>query len=151
MTGNPFMLREPCARCGSSTGKLTEKGSQDVVYCSNGHYCYCAPRAETGKPVRNVKTRGALPPKVRARVIERATGRCEMCGKRPDSMAELHVAHLLSVQDGKEGGLSEEDVNSLENLAAMCDECNLGLGKRTVPLRLAVAMVMARCKPEDAK
>lgn len=46
-------------------------------------------------------------------------------------------------------GLTDEEINSDDNLAAFCDECNLGLGKQPVPLRLAVALVMARQRPRE--
>jgi len=52
----------------------------------------------------------------------------------------------VSLEDGKQHGLSEDELNDPENLCAMCDACNLGLGRETVPLRLAVAMVMARVR-----
>jgi len=72
--------------------------------------------------------------------LERATGRCELCGSR----AELHVGHLLSAEAGLRHGLTEATLNSDENLAAMCAACNLGIGKEVVPLRLAIAMLLAR-------
>jgi hypothetical protein len=43
-------------------------------------------------------------------------------------------------------GLTEIEINDDENLAALCEECNLGLGDETVPLRLAIAMVLARVR-----
>lgn len=82
----------------------------------------------------------------RARVLLRATGRCELCGAQPPDVASLHVGHLISVRDGLDRGLTEVELNDEENLCAMCEECNLGLGREVVPLRLAVAMAMARVR-----
>ena len=80
--------------------------------------------------------------KQRARIIDRATGHCELCGKR----GNLHVGHLLSVKVGLDGGLTETELNSDENLCAQCDECNLGQGKLPMSLRLAVMLLKARCR-----
>lgn len=58
-----------------------------------------------------------------------------------------HIGHLLSVAEGHRQGLDDAQINSAENLAAMCDECNLGLGAEVIPLWLAVAIVKARTPP----
>ena len=70
MSETQFQLRKPCHRCGGTNGVIREKGSQDCVYCSRcDGYQYNAPRAETGKPVRHIKTRDVVPPKQRARIL----------------------------------------------------------------------------------
>lgn len=56
------------------------------------------------------------------------------------------MGHIVSVKNGIDFGLSDAEINSTENLAAMCSQCNLGLGKETVPLRLAVSIQMARLR-----
>jgi hypothetical protein len=146
-TEEPFVMRAPCRKCGGPTGRIEERGAQDCVFCSScGAFQYNAPRTETGKKVRSVTTvHNGIKPNQRSRILQRATGRCELCGKRPETAA-LHVGHLLSVKDGLVRGLTELELNNDDNLCAMCDECNLGMGKQTVPLRLAVAMVMARLR-----
>lgn len=145
--GSPISheLRAPCSACTSIRGKIIERGAQDCVYCIDcERFQYNAPRAETGKPVRNVRTREAISPSQRARVlIVRANARCEVCG---NTKGELHVAHLLSLDEGLKQGLTEDELNDDENLCAMCAECNLGLGKNPVPLRLAVAIQFARIR-----
>ena len=139
----PYTMRAPCPRCGSTRGSLKETGAQDCVYCLDcATFCYNAPRAETGKPVRHVRTRARIKPKQRARIIMRANTRCELCG----ASKELHVGHLLSVDAARKEGMPEEEINSDENLAAICESCNYGLGDEPVPLRLAIAIVMARAK-----
>jgi len=136
-------LRKPCARCGGTTGRIQPRNGQDCVYCDCGAFQYNAPRTETGKRQRSVSTvHRAISAKQRARIVQRATGRCEICGSR----GILHVGHLLSVKRALELGLGEAEINSDENLAAMCEECNLGIGEEPVPLRLAVAIVMARIR-----
>lgn len=138
-------LREPCRHCLSEVGRIIERGYQDCVYCAGCEaFQYNAPRAETGKPVRNVKTREGISPSQRARILViRANSRCETCGT---SDRELHVAHLLSLDAGLAQGFTEDELNDDENLCAMCDACNLGMGKNPVPLRLMVALLMARVR-----
>jgi 5-methylcytosine-specific restriction endonuclease McrA len=141
-------MRAACRGCGHAFGRIEEKGAQDCVFCLDcGRFCYNAPRTETGKKVRTVQTvHEAIKPKLRAKIIMQASGRCQMCGKGPDSGCELHVAHLVSVVQGLELGLTEVELNSEENLICACDECNLGIGKETIPLRMAVVMQMARMR-----
>lgn len=135
------ILRNPCSQCASEIGFITPTNGQDVVKCARcERFQYNAPRKETGKPQRSVRTRPTIKPSQRARIVERANRHCERCG----SDGILHVGHILSVEDGKQAGLSEAEVNDDENLIAECEECNLGHGDLTLPLRLAVAIVRAR-------
>jgi 5-methylcytosine-specific restriction endonuclease McrA len=129
----PYKMREPCRGCGCEFGTVTETGAQDVVRCLDcKRFCYNAPRTETGKKTRTVQTvHESIKPKQRARIIEAATGRCQLCGKGPESGAAMHVSHLVSVKQGLESGLTELELNSDENLVCACDECNLGLGRRS--------------------
>jgi 5-methylcytosine-specific restriction endonuclease McrA len=138
-------MREPCRGCGCEQGSITESGAQDVMRCLDcNRFCYNAPRVETGKAVRTVQTvHEAIKPKLRAKILERATGRCELCGKGAAS-GPLHVGHLISVEQGLANGLTEVELNDPENLAATCAECNLGLGKQTVSLRMVISIFMAR-------
>jgi 5-methylcytosine-specific restriction endonuclease McrA len=140
-------MRSPCPACGHGEGLLFERGSQDVIRCAScKRHCYNAPRVETGKAVRTVQTvHDAIKPKLRAKILERATGRCELCGKG-SAAGPLHVGHLVSVEQGIANGLTEVELNDPENLAAFCDECNLGMGKQTVPLRMAISIFMARIR-----
>lgn len=143
-TADSFAMRAPCSACRGTEGRVEVRGGQDCVFCLCGKHQYNAPKTETGRKPRSVQTtHEAVKPKCRARVLERATGRCEICGK-PASTCVLHVGHLVSVNDGVRLGLTEAEINSDENLAAMCDECNLGLGDETIPLRLAIAIIKAR-------
>lgn len=138
-------LRRSCAACNGTEGRIETKNGQDCVYCATcGRWQYNAPKTETGREVRTVTTvHEGIKPKQRARILLRASGRCELCGK---SDSPLHVGHLLSVKHGLMQGLTELELNDDENLAAFCDECNLGLGDEPVPLRLAIAITMARLR-----
>jgi len=140
------LLRRPCI-CGSMEGTIKTKGGQDCVYCLHcSKWQYNAPKFETGREVRSVSTtHEAIKPKQRARVIERANMRCERCGKRASECKTcLHVGHILSVVDGHKYGLSDDVINSDENLIAECDECNLGHGSGVLPVRLLVALLATR-------
>lgn len=77
----------------------------------------------------------------RARILGRDGNRCQWCRAedRP-----LHVGHIISVEAGLTFGLSDEEINHDENLVAMCDECNLGMGAEPMPLRAAIALLRAR-------
>ena len=134
-------LRKPCVKCGGAQGRITTAGGQDCVYCLCGEFQYNAPKTETGRKQRSVSTvHEALRSKDRARILMRANGRCEMCGCRRD----LTAGHLLSVVRGLELGMTDAQINSDENLAAMCPECNLGVGREPVPARFVMALVLAR-------
>ena len=137
------LMRKPC-QCGHPEGRIETRNGQDCVFCAGcDRFQYNAPKTETGRAPRTVSTvHEAIRSKTRARVLLRANRTCELCGKG----GNLHVGHLLSVAHGIAQGLTELELNSEENLAAFCDECNLGLGEETVPLRLAVAMVLARVR-----
>jgi hypothetical protein len=96
---------------------------------------------ETGQAQRSVTTvHNGVRPKQRARILLRANGLCELCGAR----STLHVGHLISVADGLGEGLSEFTLNHDENLAALCEECNLGLGRISVTARLLVGLILRR-------
>jgi 5-methylcytosine-specific restriction endonuclease McrA len=128
-----YKMRAPCAKCGQELGAVTTKSNQDVVRCAQcDAYQYCAPKTETGRAPRTVQTtHEAIKPKQRARILERASSKCELCGAIDKP---LHVGHMLSVEAGHAEGLSDDAINSDDNLAALCDECNLGLGAKTVEI-----------------
>ncbi len=148
-TTNDYKLRKPCTACGGETGEIRTKNGQDCVWCWCGKYQYNAPRVETGRKPRTVlSVHEGITAKTRARIITRATGRCEMCGDR----GNLHVGHIISVKAGLAGGLTEVELNDDENLSCLCEACNLGMGREPIPLRFALAMLMARLEINtDAK
>lgn len=140
---NGYRMRAPCRKCGAIEGEIRPSSGQNCVYCLVcDTWCYNAPKIETGERRRNVLSiHENLSASRRARIILRANKHCEMCG---NSAGILHVGHILSVKDGLACGLTERELNDDENLAAMCEPCNLGLGDMTLPLRLMAAILRAR-------
>ena len=134
-------LREPCRSCGSSLGYITVVNGQNTVRCDKCFtFLYNAPKTETGEEPRSTRTLHNLSPSLRARVLERANGRCELCA----GGVNLHVSHILSVKDGLLHGLTEFELNSEENLLALCEECNLGFGSRSFSPRLYAILLQRK-------
>jgi 5-methylcytosine-specific restriction endonuclease McrA len=138
-----FSMRKPCPGCGSETGRIIERNGQDTVRCiACGMFVYNAPRTETGRAVRSVSTvHAAVRPALRARIFDRDGMCCVLCRA---TESRFHVGHLISVEAGILYGLSDAEINDEENLAVMCEECNLGYADRPIPLRLALVIVRAR-------
>lgn len=133
-----FTMRSPCARCGGTGGHAVDKGGQDVVYCATcSTYAYCRPKAESGRPQRSVRTRPEIKPSTKTRILEQYGHRCVACG---NGEATLHIGHLISVDAykrfGEQVGMGEAEVWADENLVAMCEECNLGMGNTVASVSL---------------
>ncbi len=139
--GETYEMRAPCKWCSSLAGRIEQRKGQDCVICLEcTRWQYNAPRVETGRSVRSVSTvHATVTSSVRFRVLGRARGHCEMpgCG----ATTNLHVAHLLGVKDGLEVGLTEVQLNSDRNLAAFCEECNLGQGSAPVDPLIYIALL----------
>lgn len=142
-----FELRSPCARCGATDGRLERKATQDTVRCRNGHWCYNAPRSETGLPTISKRTRPDITPARRRRIIDSCGNACVSC-HRAD--LPLEVGHLISVKEGREAGATDCELFSDENLAAMCDACNSGASYTTVSLRLMVQVLRIRTRKAES-
>jgi 5-methylcytosine-specific restriction endonuclease McrA len=142
-----FTMRAPCKQCSGTVGRIVERNRQDTVRCAScGVYQYNAPRVETGREQRSVTTvHEAIRPKQRARILSRASARCEVCGAR----GNLHVGHIVSVAIGLNFGMTEVELNDDENLLCLCEECNLGQGKEPMPLRVAMVVLRARIAWRD--
>lgn len=138
----PFIMREQYRCCGSLEGRIETVNGQDCVYClACGSYKYNAPKSETGRAQRSLRSRPDIRPKVKARILLRDKASCVLC-HRDD--VRLDVGHLISVEDGRQLGLTDDELYNDENLAAMCAECNSGLSKTTVSLRFLVRLLQAR-------
>jgi 5-methylcytosine-specific restriction endonuclease McrA len=136
------VMRSPCSGCGCLDGTIATKGGQDVVRCADcDRFCYNAPRTETGREPRSLRTRPTIRPRQRARILLRDNSTCVLCHRHG---VPLDVGHMISVDDGHALGLSDAELGSDENLAAMCASCNSGLGSETLPLRIVVAVLRAR-------
>lgn len=135
-------MRQACQRCGGLTGYIEVRTGQNCVHCSHcDQWVYNAPKTETGQRDRSVTTvHNGIKPKQRLRILERSTCRCEFCG----SSGNLHVGHILSVKDGLDYGLTDIEINHDENLAALCEECNLGMGKASMAPRIYAALLLRR-------
>ena len=141
-TGEPWSMRDPCPRCGHEKGTIKTQSGQDRVFCADcGRHAYNAPRSETGRPQRTLRTRPQIKPSKRMRVLERDNHTCVSC-HRAD--VDLDIGHLLSVEDGHRLGFSNDELNDEENLAAMCAACNSGQGHLTHSLRLVGMILRAR-------
>lgn len=141
-------MRAACRGCGGTIGRIETRGGQDCVFCVQcGCHAYNAPRVETGREVRTLRTRPDIKPSVRARILERDNATCVLC-HRCD--VDLDVGHLISVDAGRKAELTDAEIYADENLAAMCAACNSGLSSRPVSLRFAVALLRSRLTIGDA-
>lgn len=135
-------LREPC-QCSCESGIVRVRSGQNCVFCSLcGRYAgYNAPKTETGEEPRSVSTvRAGITCAVRGQVLARARRRCELCATDLDGVPAWHVAHLLPIPVALEEGLPDDVVNSPANLAAFCEECNLGYKDIVDPVLWLVIM-----------
>lgn len=115
------------------------------MFCAGcARFLYNAPKTETGERPRTISTvHNGIKPKQRVRILERAGGRCELCG----ATTNLHAAQILSVDDGLAFGLTEHELNNDENLCALCEECNLGFGHQSMAPRLYALLLKRRTAP----
>ena len=147
MDGREFALRHPC--CDQTTGVIRVAGGQNVVRCAVcGLAKFNAPKAETGETQRSTQSNPLRRPVDKARILERDGMMCVACGANPQMGVLLQVGHILSIKDAAQFValklLTEDDVNSDENLAAMCEECNGGLSAMSLNLRLFAAILIRR-------
>jgi 5-methylcytosine-specific restriction endonuclease McrA len=152
-------MSRPCKMCGPGDGRVDPKNGQNCVYCLKcGRMVYNAPRTELGEEPRSVRTRPDIKPSQKARVLERDCSRCLTCGrpagapKREDaSPVILHIGHVLSVDDGRALGATDEELFDDENLVTVCEECNLGQGSRSLLPRLALRLIRAAKRRTEKK
>jgi 5-methylcytosine-specific restriction endonuclease McrA len=96
-----------------------------------GNTKLAAPAARAAKAARNRRVRhaeaerGTIAASLRYEVLERDGHRCLSCGADPktDPSVRLHIDHKIPLAKG--------GTTTLENLAALCEKCNLGKGTRT--------------------
>ncbi len=146
----PFMMRAPCRWC-TTDGALTmdgvrrESNGQDLVYCLACYrWCYNAPKVETGKPQRTLKSRAELKHGQRGRILERDGSRCQQCGKSPMDGVILNAGHVVSVRDCKTFGFEADVYNDDDNLFAQCEECNADQGARSLAPPLLCRILVQR-------
>ena len=154
--GTEIVMREPCRWCGFvGSGVVHYRGGQYTVRCGEcNRHVYNAPKTELGLRPVTVQTIRDISPADRVYVLFRAAGHCEVpgCGKTFGTEVVPHLAHLVSVNDILRLKLPLQEAkrlaNCLENLAALCDECNLGLGKASVNARTLMAIAV---KTEESR
>ncbi len=142
MAAEQYRLRAPC-HCGSEHGEIQERNGQACVFCLRcGKWLYNAPKHERGLAPQPVRSDGITPAK-RYEVMLRAGFVCEFCGaKAPDHT--MHIGHLLSEKDVREARLPLELADDFDNLALLCDACNLGMGRKSLPLHPLLVFLLRR-------
>lgn len=149
-TGRDWPLPTPC-ECGETRGEIRPKAGHNCLYCVGcDRYVKNVAKADTGEAPRSVSTRVDIKPAQRERIIERDAGRCMLCG-RPAGQVILHIGHVLSVEEGRALGATDEELYDDENLLALCEECNLGMGRRSVSPRLALRLIRAAMMRTDRR
>jgi hypothetical protein len=144
-------MREPCRWCMRDDGALHLDGAirntngQDVIRCTRcSRLCYNAPKAETGKPQKTVKDRPRNEGQ-RERILARDGARCQLCGRDPKMhQVVLHIAHCVSVDEGRKVGLSDEILFADYNLFAACEECNLAMKNVSVEPKFMWGLLITR-------
>lgn len=97
-----------------------------------GEYLYVL---ESAAPTLTVRGPHAISAKTRAEVLHRAGRRCQMCGRMPQSDGiKLAVDHRIPREWG--------GTNDVENLEALCEECN---GGKKAYFATLDAVAMRRC------
>jgi 5-methylcytosine-specific restriction endonuclease McrA len=141
-------MREPCRFCRNATGTMEMKNGQDTVRCAwcNKH-CYNAPKSETGREQRSLRTRPNIKVSQRSRILLRDNATCILCHRTDIA---IDIGHIISVQDGRAEGMTDTELFHDENLATMCDSCNSGLSSETLPLRILISVLKARIRNEDS-
>lgn len=147
LTVQPFTMSQPCkfpACAGNRAGFIRKAGPSNSARCAKCfQFQYCPSKLETGEERRSIRSRPDLKPGQRDRILAQDGNRCFLCGRGPAESAILHVAHALSVDEGRKQGLSDDELMDDGNLFAACEECNLVASTVSLdpkwPYRLLVA------------
>jgi len=139
-----YLLRAPCPQCGGTEGRIHwDQNGQDVVYCKPcNRHLYNAPKSESGRVARTLRTIRHISPSQRSRLMERAHWRCEICG----TTENLTVAHIVSVKKGF-NELTDAELNSDDNQIVACAECNAGMGINGPAPWVLIRLVKQRTQP----
>ena len=108
-----------------------------------GRYIKFVPKREAGYDTRSVSKRSGINPKRRKDVMERDGFRCVLCGQDAFDV-NLHLSHIISVHEGYMYGIDESMLNSTDNLVTLCEECNLGFGRESIPLPQVIRLFHKR-------
>lgn len=144
MTAHTIPEERSGCRCGSRTVNVQEKSGQHIGHCTAcGTYVYSVPRHELGLGPRKPRSSSmeTIDATQRARILIRDRGICQLCRT---TEGPLHIGHLVSLSDwvsryGRVQAL-EQVIGSDDNLAVMCESCNLALGSTSVSPLLVAAL-----------
>ena len=136
--GDIVPLREPCIKCGGLDGIVMRKGFNDVVYCiCCDTFGFNMPKTESGKKRQSCSTtHSGITPQTRIEVLREAGFQCETCGISAKESGGLQVGHIRSVEECLKAGMTDREINAKSNLIAQCPECNLGLGKNSLNIKI---------------
>ena len=139
---------KPCKHCGGYNVTLRMHGMQVRADCSsckrrNGESVWVKfiEKARLQMPTlhHTPDYRREIKPKQRQEAFKRANYTCELCGKY--ALGDLHADHMYSLADARDNGdINEPWVTSLDNIAALCGECNSGKGRSSFPLEIRNAI-----------
>jgi len=137
-----MIARTPCS-CGCWEGRIDIRNGQKCIFCAEcGRWLYNQPKKEAGEAPETTRTDG-ISPSLRYRVMERAGFKCEFCGSNGGDKV-MHIAHLVSERDLRISGLPPESYRDFNNLAWLCDECNLGMGAKSITPHNALVFMWRR-------
>lgn len=123
-----------CKVCGHPFGELRQNELHVGLYCAEcDTWQRWVSKRDAGVDRRSLSSRRNITPSVRARVLQRDGYRCILCGFGPPDK-NLVMGHIISVRDGLEIGLTDGVLYDEWNLCTMCEECNSGLGERSLHL-----------------
>lgn len=137
-----------CPRCGGRQVRIVwnhRNTNSDFAYCSD-----CPERPSIGyipKRFTGAPTKPKRRPDLRVSsdsIFERDAWRCQLCGASAQEGTKLEVAHILSREDGKKQGASDEEVDHPTNLFACCHDCNNERGGVSLPPLLILRLIRAR-------
>jgi hypothetical protein len=132
----------PCPVCGGAEGDLVAGIGHSSVRCI-GCGLLCSDLRETALGRARQRHRPWISHREKIHILTRDRCACFWC-HRCD--VRLQIGHLISVCDGRAMGLSDAELSSSENLAAMCASCNAGMWRETMPVWLWAAVLRARTK-----
>lgn len=151
----PYTSRESCPDCDTTEAVIQTRNGQATVRCAIcDRHLYNAPRTETGERQRSASTvRRGIKPSQQARILDRDHGRCVLCGRASgeDEGVIVRLGHLVSVEDGLDLGLTDDEINDDANLAAMCDACDAGFNRRSVSASTIARLLAAAARAEIAR
>lgn len=143
-----YQLDLPCG-CGASLAIARPNGPHWEARCGTcDRHLKFVSKAELGiKPITAKVIHEGITKGQRLRLLLRANCRCELCGARIEE-GNFHASHIVPVEYGVKQGLSPSEVNSDENLMALCAPCNQGMSKMVLPLRTMVMVLFARTQTD---